>query len=438
MSKTSSSDFSISELFSQAFKPHHEEELESHWCAGAIGTIPPLGEIKDDCPKPWAFVRILGIALATYLLLLLGWSKFHNSNFIPGVLIIGCAVIPFSVLVFFFEMNIRRNVSMYMVTKLAVWGGALSLVYTLCLGFAAEYFQLNLQRFGASSAGFVEEIAKLLAVMLVVNRKRYPYILNGMLFGAAIGTGFAIYESAGYAFNALIVPVISQIIAEPKAISDALQATNGNLSMAVEILFNMVAPLLDKGMLASITLRGLLAPFSHIIWTALAAGALWQVKENRSFTFGMFCDIRFIVMMLCSIALHFAWNSSWDFRLVTAADKYILLGVLGWMLVLWMFRTGLRQIADQKAAAGCENGMSDVLVAQHQRVERMLAAPEQAPRDYDRPAVNPAPASQVKQEVWKDEDPAGLMGKMEDIKKQEESRDTVNHASKGWQRHYSN
>ena len=40
--------------------------------------------------------------------------------------------------------------------------------------------------------------------ILMARKIDKPYILNGCLFGAAVGAGFAAFESAGYAFNAFL------------------------------------------------------------------------------------------------------------------------------------------------------------------------------------------------------------------------------------------
>ena len=50
--------------------------------------------------------------------------------------------------------------------------------------------------------GVLEETGKALALLVVVGSLRYRWQLNGLLFGAAVGAGFAGFESAGYAFGA--------------------------------------------------------------------------------------------------------------------------------------------------------------------------------------------------------------------------------------------
>ena len=54
---------------------------------------------------------------------------------------------------------------------------------------------------GASSAAPMEETAKVLAMVVVARAAKYRYKLNGLLVGAAVGVGFAAFESMGYALN---------------------------------------------------------------------------------------------------------------------------------------------------------------------------------------------------------------------------------------------
>jgi RsiW-degrading membrane proteinase PrsW (M82 family) len=52
------------------------------------------------------------------------------------------------------------------------------------------------------SAGIIE-IGKTAALFLVIYKykKKYRWTLNRLLFGAAVGTGFSAFESAGYALG---------------------------------------------------------------------------------------------------------------------------------------------------------------------------------------------------------------------------------------------
>ena len=70
---------------------------------------------------------------------------------------------------------------------------------------------------------------------------------DGIVLGATVGFGFAAFESAGYAFNALF--------------------TNNGLS-----LINVVE---------TEVLRGILTPVGHGLWTAILGGALFGVAARR-------------------------------------------------------------------------------------------------------------------------------------------------------------
>jgi len=172
-----------------------------------------------------------------------------------------------------------------------------------------------LGQLGPLSPGIVEEVSKLAAVVIVTwtSGTRYKYILNGMLFGAAVGVGFAFFESAGYAFEHLL-------------------ATR-NLAAMSFIIY----------------LRAVLAPFGHVAWTAIAAGALWRVKKDQKFSPAMFGNPKFLLAFLIPVVLHTLWDADLGFGgLVLVLVKDLLIGIVSWYVVFAMVQQGLRQVkADQ-------------------------------------------------------------------------------------------
>jgi RsiW-degrading membrane proteinase PrsW (M82 family) len=163
--------------------------------------------------------------------------------------------------------------------------------------------QFPLAGLGTAVAGLVEEPAKLLTLGILINNPRYRFTLNGLLLGAAVGAGFAAFESAGYAFRAGL--------------------EDGSLAMRDVILS-----------------RGLLAPFTHIVWTAMAAGALWRVKRGARFSWGMLQDSRFRRVFAVAVVLHMAWDS--DF--IQGDLLYLLVGLAGWLMVACLIQEGLDEI----------------------------------------------------------------------------------------------
>ena len=91
-----------------------------------------------------------------YLGFLFAYRHFNNPIVIPGMLTFGAFVIPFSLLIFFFEVNVLRNVPLYQLVKLMFLGGILSIIASL---FLFEWTKLDTW-LGAMSAGLIEEAGK--------------------------------------------------------------------------------------------------------------------------------------------------------------------------------------------------------------------------------------------------------------------------------------
>jgi protease PrsW len=301
--------FDPGEFFAEVFKRHGRDEVENYFTVGTPATTPALQAIDTSWPRPWVFFRTFLGSLAVYFLFVQAWREFANLNLIPGLIIVGSFAVPISALIFFFEVNARKNVSLYQVVRLVFLGGILSLILSLFLFEVSG--ALNLNWLGASLAGIVEEPGKLLAVLLIGNQTRYRYTLNGLLFGAAVGAGFAAFESAGYA---LLAGLSSS---DPDAMMD------------------------------SIMMRGMLSPFAHIVWTAMSAAALWRVKEGRPFRFEMAKDPRFLRIFVIAVAMHMVWNSPLYLPFYL---KYIILGGIAWIIILALIQHGLKQLRDEKQA----------------------------------------------------------------------------------------
>lgn len=309
------SDFSLKTIFGKVGEKRTDEDIESAFTVGTRQTTPAVGTIASHWPQPWLFLRFGGSALVVFVGLFLAVTQFQNELLIPGLLFVGSFAVPFASLIFFWEMNAPQNVSLYQTIKLLFSGGLASLLISLFFfsntGFLGTFL-------GASSAGIVEESGKLLAVLLLMRAKsQYHWILNGLLFGAAVGTGFAAFESAGYAFVVLL---------------------QGGFSEAVSTIF----------------LRGVLAPFGHVVWTAITAAAVWRVKGQRPFEWDMLKDPGFVRTFVAVMLLHMLWNSPLDVPILPylwfLPTKQIILGVIAWIMALGIIQTGLKQIKTAQQA----------------------------------------------------------------------------------------
>ena len=311
--------FRPGELLSATFRRYSREQIERHFATGLPETTPEVQAIEPGWPKPWMFVRLLGLSSLLFVSFLVLIQLFDGGNLLPGLIVVGSFAVPLSVLVFYFEVNSPRNVSLYLVIHCLLVGGLISLALTLLLEQTVGHLGDIGVVVDPVLIGVAEEAAKLLAVFLITSRlpaARYPWILNGMLFGAAVGAGFACFESAGYAFFSLFQP-------DP----DNPAAVGPNLSQSIN----------------TIVLRGALAPFGHVVWTALAAGALWRVKLAGGLDLRMLWSQRVLRMLLVVVALH----ALWDFKYTSVLPFYLgqlTLGVLAWVLAFGMLQNGLKQI----------------------------------------------------------------------------------------------
>jgi RsiW-degrading membrane proteinase PrsW (M82 family) len=244
----------------------------------------------------------------------------------------GSLVVPLATVFLFWELNTPRNISFHMVLTLVCLGGVISLAVSLIAFDVA-----HLDWLGAASAGICEETGKLLTVVLVVRNTKYKYILNGLVFGAAIGGGFGAFETAGYAFrDGFFDSFFSYYLRNPN-------------SEAIEKLVSHALFIGYDGMITLIHRRSYYAPFMHVAWSAIAAGALWRVKGANPLRIGMFFDPRFLRTFFVPVLLHMFWNSPLlRFEGALGLIKPILVGGIGWYAVLGLVQEGMRQIRDEQ------------------------------------------------------------------------------------------
>jgi RsiW-degrading membrane proteinase PrsW (M82 family) len=137
--------------------------------------------------------------------------------------------------------------------------------------------------------GVIEELAKVAGLVWVLGRSRARFQMDGVVYGAAAGMGFAAFETLAYGVQR----------------SEAVGALVGLL-----------------------WLRALLSPFSHGTWTAIIGAALWRGRVGGSPRLDRGVAIAFAT----SVALHALWD--WQ-PLSGAAGMLWLVAVgIGGVLVL--------------------------------------------------------------------------------------------------------
>lgn len=333
---------------SQLFGRHEPDEIESVLMVGTCTTTPALRDVDVRIPKPWMFLRMLSCLILLYIaFIVLYWYFPVNPKLIPAQIVIGAVAVPASVLCLLFEVNIVRNVSVYRVTRFVLVGGMISFLYSLFIYLFKSYDSSTFW------AGPIEEVGKLLAVIAIAEGsgrlrsshllgfiglpfdwligkgvapgKRYKWMLNGILFGAAVGVGFAVFETMGYAFESFLWTALdeSRSVKSPEELPLLLATSVGRMNY-------------------TIFLRGVLSPFCHVAWSAICGGALWSVRGADEWQWKNLFHLRLLLFLGIASILH----GIWDIVPPGPNDWVCLLGIgiVSWVIVLFQIYSGIEQV----------------------------------------------------------------------------------------------
>ena len=296
------------DLFKNTFKKHTDEELDEVFVCGSKETTPSVLDINPKNASAWVYFKIFIFFLIAYIPCRIGFINYGNDNFLPGLVMLGAFAMPVVVLIFFFEINLFRNIPFYKVIKYFILGGALSLIVAI-LFFSLE-FNTDIRTYsGALMVGVIEETAKAAIVALFIFKsKNCNYILNGLLIGAAVGAGFAAFETAGYILR--------------NGINNGLQT-----------------------MLYVIKIRGFLAPGGHVAWAAIEGAALMFVKGFDKIDKKHLNDKRFLLICLIPVVLHGIWDMPIN---LPYCGTQIIVSIIAWLVIIYFINLGLQQIDKAK------------------------------------------------------------------------------------------
>lgn len=298
----------IKDLFTSVFEKHTKQDSELLLISGTSYTTPPESEISSSWPKPWLYSRVFAMLALSYIFLYICTMTFYNDNTIPGLIFMGSVTMPFTLVIFFWEANAPRNISLFDVIEMFFVGGVASLLVTI---FLFEFVSLGSEMtfFSAVIIGIVEELGKLIIVAYFIKKMKSKYILNGLLIGAVIGAGFATFESAGYAMRFAL--------------------SGGGLEGMVDVIY----------------LRGMLAGGGHIVWAAISGAAICLVNKNKSFDYNVLVSKDFLKLFAVPVVLH----SIWDMPINLFNEIYlvpIILTIIAWVFILVLINAGLKQITE--------------------------------------------------------------------------------------------
>ena len=291
------------DILSESFKKHSKADMEYALSAGTRMNSATESDMLQRWQKPWLGVQVLGggIAVCALLYFLLLTLSTLEARFSYDALIYLCFIIPpfvsaLAVMIFLWELNIPKNISIYSMMGYFLLGGILSITVTyllLILGGPSN---------DASLAPLVEEPAKLIVaaffLMAAINSGKKIYGLTGLVVGAGVGAGFTVFESISYSFS---------------------------YGASVEGAFYVA-------LIRSFPLVG-----GHILFCApYAAGLALGYRSTESWAKALLTK-EFLIPFFCSSFGHFLWNAN-SFQIM----RYVIAIAL-WHELLYMTRKCLAE-----------------------------------------------------------------------------------------------
>ena len=197
----------VKDIFAQTFKRHKKGDAFR-----SLTRRPALtAEMLETWQRPWMFLRLFVMLLiATVLLTFAAETMVYISpklkmefNFPLSVIanIVGSTVIPWTMVLFIWEMDMYGNLSIFDLLGLLLVGGLASIAIASPFFRLMEHvFSLG-EEYSKSWAAVAEEPAKILiCILFILLSRRKLNALDGLVIGAAVASGFAFIETTQYGY----------------------------------------------------------------------------------------------------------------------------------------------------------------------------------------------------------------------------------------------
>jgi RsiW-degrading membrane proteinase PrsW (M82 family) len=306
---------------------------ETNHSAPTVASASPAGTAAGSALRTWwrrlSWVAVLVGGLISYFVVNQTMLDTHNVLFFPTLLLIGAVTVPAAVLLL--ECAIGQGLENRggLIIGTAVVAG----IVGVTLAGAIENSLTGTTSQVYLGVAVVEEIAKMLVPLVIFAVARRRTAGMGLALGIAAGAGFAVLETMGYAFYALV-------------------SRGGGLAAMQETL----------------QLRALLAPASHVAWSGLVGWALWRIGSHRRFAVS-----GLVVALAAAVGLHYLWDLSTDLT------PHIALAVVSVAILITLMVVSARRDRVRTLSHGPAAGPAAIVpVPQPVRVSPVTALPVQA------------------------------------------------------------
>ena len=274
--------FKFREVFSLAFKKHCKNYNQQN-------------DEFTFIPKPWIWLRVFGLLI---LLSFIYYTIIYSGGVylaFPWFSLVTASIIPITVAVFLYESNIKESVSLINILIIFFVGTAFAFVALININVGVG----NEAIYAAFFAPVIEEIAKLIPIMIAIILLKTKRLSSAVLIGWLVGAGFEIAETLGYA------------------------TYNG-----YEAVFSSSSSFILPDA-STLFIRSLVAFGSHGLWGAIEGAAFYLSHKQEN---NKFITKRFLAWMGLSVAFHMLWNSNAFF---TSSDivRIIIMIILQAMMI---------------------------------------------------------------------------------------------------------
>ncbi len=287
------------DLVSDPQIPHSAEERERLLQTGTAGHQAVPVDLYYGWQRPWFFWTVLKVGLiliAACFALVYGCQLLLDNTTqvaVEMLYLIPPMVVPVVLMVFFWELNVPRNLTIWELMSFFLVGTLIS------LGGNALMFAL-VRNGGTSMAALREEPSKLLAgaaLLMYCSKVKNKKIcgLTGLVIGAAVGSGFSAFETISYGLHYDLETVM------------------------IRVFFAVVG---------------------HTLYTCSYMAALALHTSNGRISAESFFNADFLLTFGNSVFCHALWNTV----KIPIGIRFAVTLILLWYSALWITRSSLLQV----------------------------------------------------------------------------------------------